>query len=398
MLFIPEFPWSDLHTLNLDWLLSVVASHERQLRDIEGSASPYDEAPLPDGIADPGSVNQFARGDHRHPTDTTRASVTALQAVQDSVPGPSNGNPRMDGTANPGTYTYYSRADHVHPSDTSKLDKTGGEVNGLLDIKPRRCQAASLPSAGWYRAVAYNADNNGNGEFAFIVTLKITRAMSTGNEVHEIKFLASSNRLLFADELSSGNAASINKIRYTYNPSTGYAYIDIHALGALSNAVTVDFDVATILANRSKFNAAALQSVADSPSGETVIAEYTFVTNTTVATNGYVPTISFLDGSSISISSANARYEMKGRLLRLTGRFTINSMSASTNTYLSLSFPPGITIPENEPAIVGFCTNSTKTWGIRCDGSKLYLADGGGSASKPQLTAGSYQFDITAFV
>lgn len=120
MLFIPEFPWSDLHTLNLDWLLSVVASHERQLRNIEGSSSPYDETPLADGIADPGNVNQFARGDHRHPTDTTRASVVALQAVQDSVPGPSNGNPRMDGDANPGFYTNYSRADHVHPSDTSR--------------------------------------------------------------------------------------------------------------------------------------------------------------------------------------------------------------------------------------------------------------------------------------
>ena len=120
MLFLPEFPWSDLHTLNLDWLLSVVASHERQLRDIEGSSSPYDGTPQADGVADPGSVNQFARGDHRHPTDTTRASVSALQAVQDSVPGPSNGSPRMDGTANPGTYVYYSRADHVHPSDTSR--------------------------------------------------------------------------------------------------------------------------------------------------------------------------------------------------------------------------------------------------------------------------------------
>ena len=294
MLFLPEFPWSDLHTLNLDWLLSVVASHERQLRDIEGSASPYDEAPLADGVAEPGTVNQFARGDHRHPTDTTRASVAALQAVQDTVPGPSNGNPRMDGTANPGTYTYYSRADHVHPSDTSKLDKTGGEVTGLLDILPRRCQAASLPSAGWYRAIAYNAGNYGNGEFAFIVTLKITRANAAGNEVHEIKFLASSNRLLFADEISCGNAASINKIRYTYNQTTGYAYIDIHTVGALNNAVTVDFDVATLLANRSKFNAAALQSVADSPSGESVLADYTFAANTEadgtiVGATGFTP-------------------------------------------------------------------------------------------------------------
>ena len=322
MLFIPEFPWSDLHTLNLDWLLSVVASHERQLRDIEGSASPYDEAPLADGVAEPGTVNQFARGDHRHPTDTTRASVAALQAVQDSVPGPSNGSPRMDGTANPGTYTYYSRADHVHPSDTSKLDKTGGEVTGLLDILPRRCQAASLPSAGWYRAVAYNAGNNGNGEFAFIVTLKITRANAAGNEVHEIKFLASSNQLVFMNEISSGNAASIDKIRYTYNQSTGYAYIDIHALGALSNAVTVDFDVATILANRSKFNAAALQSVAASPSGETVLTVYTFAANTagTALLTATTERGTITSGEAVRI----------GRMIHLNFVFTASSTAANS--------------------------------------------------------------------
>ena len=122
MLFIPEFPWSDLHTLNLDWLLSVVANHERQLQDIEGSATPYDGAPLADGAGDPGTVNQYARGDHRHPTDTTRASAEALQALQDTIPLPSNGLPKMNGQANAGYYSNYSRADHVHPSDTTKAN------------------------------------------------------------------------------------------------------------------------------------------------------------------------------------------------------------------------------------------------------------------------------------
>lgn len=166
MLFIPEFPWSDLHTLNLDWLLSVVANHERQLQDIEGSSSPYDEAPLADGIADPGNVNQFARGNHRHPTDTTRASVTALQAVQDSVPGPSNGNPRMDGTANPGTYTYYSRADHVHPSDTSRAS-----VEALNNARTalETAIAAKMDANNIYRIVKnYIITVTGTNTYTFI--------------------------------------------------------------------------------------------------------------------------------------------------------------------------------------------------------------------------------------
>ena len=153
-------------------------------------------------------------------------------------------------------------------------------VNGVLDITPRRCQAASLPSAGWYRAVSYNAGAYGNGEFAFVVTLKITRAISSGNEAHEIKLLASSNRLVFADEISSGSAANISRIRYTYNQSTGYAYIDIRAVGALNNVVTVDFDVSTVLTRKNRFTAASLEAVADSPSGETVLTEYSFAANT----------------------------------------------------------------------------------------------------------------------
>jgi hypothetical protein len=38
---------------------------------------------------------------------------------------PSDTNPAMDGTASAGSATTYSRGDHVHPSDTSKLGTSG---------------------------------------------------------------------------------------------------------------------------------------------------------------------------------------------------------------------------------------------------------------------------------
>ena len=275
MLFIPEFPWSDLHTLNLDWLLSVVANHERQLQDLEGSASPYDGAPLADGAADPGNVNQFARGNHRHPTDTTRASVAALQAVQDTVPGPSNGNPRMDGNANPGTYTYYSRADHVHPSDTSKLDKTGGAVNGLLDILPRRCYA-SLSSAGWYRALKIRGDS-----WSHAIDLCVTRNNNTSNnEVHSIKILKTYNtEPVFVSEESKTNALLVAAIRYMHD-SSGNGYVDIRYDANSANDVAVDFNVHTAPTQQGYFSAEQLQAVNASPSGETELAEHAFSANT----------------------------------------------------------------------------------------------------------------------
>lgn len=281
MLFLPEFPWSDLHTLNLDWLLSVVANHERQLQDFEGSASPYDGAPLADGAGDPGTVNQYARGDHRHPTDSTRASVTALQAVQDSVPGPSNGSPRMDGTANPGTYTYYSRADHVHPSDTSKLDKTGGEVNGLLDIVPRRCYR-QLSSPGWYRVMNVNAGSANPSKFsiATIVDIKIgTEYLANNNGTHEISLQGVFNNPAFVGEESRSNYMLVDKVRYTYD-SSGNGHIDIHYIGTSGNPVWCTFTVHTPHTYQHWFVADTLTDVAVSPSNETVLKEYSFAENT----------------------------------------------------------------------------------------------------------------------
>lgn len=45
---------------------------------------------------------------------------------------PYTSNPEMDGTASAGSSTLYSRGDHVHPSDTSKADKVTGATTGNL--------------------------------------------------------------------------------------------------------------------------------------------------------------------------------------------------------------------------------------------------------------------------
>lgn len=56
--------------------------------------------------------------------NTTNLATTAFVTAAVSAAGgalPSNANPAMDGTAAPGTSALYSRGDHVHPSDTSRL-------------------------------------------------------------------------------------------------------------------------------------------------------------------------------------------------------------------------------------------------------------------------------------
>lgn len=77
--------------------------------------SAYTSNPEMDGTASPGSSTAWARGDHIHPHDSTKADASA-------IPTPSSTAPAMDGTAAAGSSDDYARADHVHPSDTTKQD------------------------------------------------------------------------------------------------------------------------------------------------------------------------------------------------------------------------------------------------------------------------------------
>ena len=113
-----------------------------------GGGTPSDVNPVMNGVAAPGVVTQYSRGDHVHPSDTSRAALasptftgtptaptatvgtnttqlatTAFVAAAVTGAGgllPSNNNPLMDGVAAPGVGTAASRDDHVHPSDTSR--------------------------------------------------------------------------------------------------------------------------------------------------------------------------------------------------------------------------------------------------------------------------------------
>ena len=53
--------------------------------------------------------------------------ITALEAAMPSVP---TTNPEMDGTVAIGTSTNYARADHVHPSDTTKANLASPTLTG----------------------------------------------------------------------------------------------------------------------------------------------------------------------------------------------------------------------------------------------------------------------------
>lgn len=168
---------------------------------MSGGGTPSSTMPVMDGAGTAGAATEYARGDHQHPSDTSKADkattlagygitdaytktetdnalankvdkvsgkglstndfTTTLKDKLDgiaagaevnvnadwnansgdaqilhkpSIPSPSSTTPVMDGTAATGSETAYARGDHVHPSDTSKLDLTGGEMSGDIDM------------------------------------------------------------------------------------------------------------------------------------------------------------------------------------------------------------------------------------------------------------------------
>ena len=126
-----------------------------------GSISPYTGSPQMDGVASAGTSSNYSRGDHRHPSDTSKANAssvpasasvnssnvmsfassggTTLFSVQLPESGggaePSDANPLMDGVASAGSSSLYARGDHRHPSDTTIPTSASIDENGLISFK-----------------------------------------------------------------------------------------------------------------------------------------------------------------------------------------------------------------------------------------------------------------------
>ena len=98
-----------------------------------GGPDPYTSNPADlAAAASPGSASQYSRGDHVHKLPTA-AQIGAYvkpsggipasdlaSGVIPSVPSAYTSNPEMDGTASPGSSTAWAKGDHVHPHDTSR--------------------------------------------------------------------------------------------------------------------------------------------------------------------------------------------------------------------------------------------------------------------------------------
>lgn len=337
-----KLPWSNFHELNLDWLLEEVKKLREDVDGISGSSTPSDTPPLMDGVADPGTSVSYARGDHVHPTDTTRAADTdlaqeildrdladqglaadisavdgkihfssaaplmdgvanpgsstdqaradhvhptdtsrasksefdTLKATVDGMSGsasPYDVNPLMDGVASYGTVGAYSRGDHVHPSDTSKLDTAGGTISGDLTVDGNFYETKlhtedELDNTGWYR-VATVPNVAGT-----CIWLHIQRKGTT-SEAHDVILTINSNGVAFATDHSSSSQQIIDKVRYS-----NIGAVDIHLDQNETSDVMITIDkYAATEAARDAITTIPIVSVNEAPAGETILTTYTIV-------------------------------------------------------------------------------------------------------------------------
>lgn len=177
-------------------------------------------------------------------------------------------------------------ASNAFVSCFAEVDEKDFTVAGVLDVVPRRCYA-TLSSAGWYRVMDVNVANVNASKFsvATIVDINIgTEYWANSNGTHKISLHGVFNNVAFLGEESKSNNMLVSKIRYTYD-SSGNGHIDIYYTGTSGNPVWCTFAVHMPYSYQYWFVANNLTAVAASPSGETVLTEYTFAANVSAASS-----------------------------------------------------------------------------------------------------------------
>lgn len=295
-------------------------------------------APLMDSSsATPGSSTSMARADHVHPTDTSRASATELATLTarvDSFTGSaiaSDAMPQMDGVGSAGTGGNYSRGDHRHPSDTSKVNKSGDTMTGDLRIDGALVPLHELKymhvnSIGWIRIADVPRVA---GTWA---KLEVVRKGDVApSEIHTIELCINQSGITFKNESSYGDVLYVDKIRYS-----NAGKVDIHMDQTADSDIGVRLVAVGPTENITKnVKLIAFQGVAPSPSGETILTEYTYVANTEA------------DGTVLGASGFTP-YEVdvkrSGRVVYV--HFYVQNVSIVANTNTVIATLSGVPLPK----------------------------------------------------
>lgn len=145
----------------------------------------------------------------------------------------------------------------------------------VVDIA--HCCDATLSSSGWYR-IATATDSGTSGSIYHFTIGRKTVAGVVAGQAHSIDFFSvGGGKSAFINEVSDANSLYIDKIRCTYG--NDLIHFDVHYSSSNSADVFVDFTVEGNTFAKQTVVAESLQAVADSPSGETILATHNFRAN-----------------------------------------------------------------------------------------------------------------------
>lgn len=147
------------------------------------------------------------------PTKTSDITNDSGFITSSSVPTATSTTPKMDGTAAVGTETTWAKGDHVHPSDTTKVDKVAGK--GLSTNDYTDADKTKLTN------IASGAEVNQNA-FSNMLVGNVT--VSADTKTDTIEFIAGSNVTITAD--ATNDTITIASTDTTYTPASATPLMD----------------------------------------------------------------------------------------------------------------------------------------------------------------------------
>lgn len=251
--------------------------------------------------------------------------------------------------------TYQAPVTSVN-GDTGAVDLDASDVRAVAGDSVSKTISAS----GWYRVLKHTGSIPDGG----IIKFKIGR--NQNGDCHEIDLHVPHGHSFVNEISTSGTNLGITKIRLTQGST--YLYVDIYYALSATSIVRVDFIPAGTI-TPSNIAAESLQSVADAPSGETVLATHDFVANTHIS-------------GSVVGSYGTIYYDRKGGVCSIYG--DVNDVPNGAWTTLATGLP--------EPARTQFfiAQNGASTDFVMCQlntsGTLKFYGRGSYSSGYPTWT------------